>query len=282
MRVGSVRRPRGRGTRRGRSPLSRLTGERPVEGRTPDSLLALHDAGYEAVAGRLGPGTVLDVGCGQGFESARLAGPGRVVIGVDYELASLRQARAVHGDALRAVAADASALAVASATVDWVCSSHLIEHLDDPGPHVGELARVLRPTGTAFVLTPNAPADFENPFHVHLFDPPALRRALEARFAHVWVGGLEGSPAVKTDFARRRARADRLLALDVFGLRRRLPHRWYVAAYTRLLPLAYRLLARSDAGGTTGITAGDFFVTEDVDPTTPVLFAVAGAPRTAA
>ena len=254
-----------------------MTGERPVEGVTPDSLLALHDAGYEAVVGRLGSGTVLDVGCGQGFESARLAGPDRVVLGLDYELGSLRRARAVHGSAVRPLAADASALAVASGTVDWVVSSHLIEHLVDPAPHVAELARVLRPGGSAFVLTPNAPADFENPFHVHLFDPPQLRRALEPHFAEVWVGGLEGSPAVKADFARRRARAERLLRFDVLGLRRRLPRSWYVAAYTRLLPVAYRLLASGDTGGTTGITASDFFVTEDVDETTPVLFAVARA-----
>ena len=44
----------------------KLTGERPMEGSTPDSLLALHDAGYREVLARLGPGRVLDVGCGVG------------------------------------------------------------------------------------------------------------------------------------------------------------------------------------------------------------------------
>jgi hypothetical protein len=40
----------------------RLTGERPMEKATPDSLLAFHDAGYREMAARLGPGTVLDIG----------------------------------------------------------------------------------------------------------------------------------------------------------------------------------------------------------------------------
>src|SRR5665811_1709768 len=62
----------------------RLTGERPMEGVTPDSLLALHAAGYRTVIERLGPGTLLDVGCGQGFESARFLSPDRVVVGADY------------------------------------------------------------------------------------------------------------------------------------------------------------------------------------------------------
>ena len=38
-------------------------------------------------------------------------------------------------------------------------------------------------------------------------------------------------------------------------------------------------MARRDTGGATGITADDWFVTEDVDDTTLVLFAVAGDPR---
>ena len=62
----------------------KLTGERPMEGATPDSLLALHDAGYREVVARLGPGVVLDVGCGVGDETARLAAPDRLVVGVDY------------------------------------------------------------------------------------------------------------------------------------------------------------------------------------------------------
>ena len=61
-----------------------LTGERPMEGVTPDSLLALHEAGYREVAARTRPGLVLDVGCGVGDESVTLAGEGRRLIGIDY------------------------------------------------------------------------------------------------------------------------------------------------------------------------------------------------------
>ena len=70
-----------------------LTGERPQQGVTPDSLLALHAAGYRTVIERLGPGTVLDVGCGQGFESARFLAPGRRVVGVDYSAEAVELAQ---------------------------------------------------------------------------------------------------------------------------------------------------------------------------------------------
>jgi len=86
---------------------------------------------------------------------------------------------------------------------------------------------------------------------------------------------------VKADTAARRVKANRVLGLDVLDLRHRIPHSWYVWSYTRLLPLAYKLIARDDSGGTTGITADDWFVTEELDDTTLVLFAVVRAPRRA-
>ena len=69
------------------------------------------------------------------------------------------------------------------------------------------------------------------------------------------------------------------MKLDVLDLRHRMPHSWYVWADTRLLPLAYKILAGGETGGVTGITADDWFVTDDLDDTTPLLFAVARKPR---
>jgi SAM-dependent methyltransferase len=257
-----------------------LTGERPQQGVTPDSLLALHAAGYRTVIERLGQGTVLDVGCGQGFESARFLAPGRRVVGADYSAEAVELAKATYGgDGLVAAQMNALALGFAQGSFDWACSSHLIEHFDRPEGHVAELARVMADDGTVFFLTPNAPADFENPFHIHLFEPPELRALLETYFHDVTVQGLDAVPHVKADFTARRVKAQKVLKLDVFDLRHKIPRSWYIGFYTRALPVAYRLIARGDSGGSTGITADDFFVTDDLDATTMVLFATARRPR---
>jgi SAM-dependent methyltransferase len=173
-------------------------------------------------------------------------------------------------------------LGFAEGSFDGACSSHLIEHFTDPEPHVAELARVIAPDGVVCILTPNKPADFENPFHLHLFERQELRAMLERHFDSVWLGGVDAAPHVKADFAARRVKGNRLLRLDVFDLRHKIPHSWYVWAYTRILPLAYKLVAGGDTGGTTGITADDWFVTDDLDDTTLVLFAVAKSPKPAA
>ena len=254
-----------------------------MEGVTPDSLLALHAAGYRTVIERLGDGTVLDVGCGQGFESARFLAPGRRVVGADYSAEAVELARAEYrADGLETAQMNALALGFAEGSFDWACSSHLIEHFDAPEGHVAELARVMKDDGTVFFLTPNAPADFENPFHIHLFEPPELRALLSRYFHDVTVQGMDAVPHVKADFAARRVKAQKVLKLDFLDLRHKIPRSWYIGFYTRALPVAYRLIARGDSGGTTGITADDFFVTDDLDTTTMVLFATATRPRRAA
>ena len=261
----------------------KLTGERPMQGATPDSLLAFHDAGYREVLARLGPGTTIDVGCGIGDETRRLAGSGRLVVGADYSAETMRAAAAAHAgtDGLRFCVLDGSALAVRDSSVDWIVSSHIVEHFTNPVVHVAELARALRPDGTAFVITPNAPADFENPFHVYPLERSHLVSLLALFFEEVTCLGLEGDDALHADFAARRAGGERLLRLDAFRLRQRVPRAAYVWAYERVLPLAYRLLGDRNGIGS-GLTESDFFVTEHVDERTPGLFAIARRPRVAA
>lgn len=259
----------------------KLTGERPMQGATPDSLLAFHDAGYREVRARLAGGVVLDIGCGVGDETRRLTAPDRLVVGADYSAPTMQEAARGHSssDPLRFIASDGSALGVRDATVDAVVSSHIIEHFTNPTRHVAELARVLRPDGSAFVITPNAPADFENPFHVYLFEPEHLISTLRLFFSEVACLGLEGDDALKADFAARRASGERLLRLDVLRLRHRMPRSWYVWSYEHMLPAVYRVLGSERTGIGSGITEANFFITETITPETPGLFAVARHPR---
>ncbi len=263
----------------------RLTGERPIEGRTPDSLLALHAAGYREVLARIGPGELLDLGCGLGDGSAAFLDGRRRVVAVDYDPATAALARQLH-PGLVTSCSDAAALALRSGTFDWACSSHLIEHFHEPERHVAEVSRVLTSSGVAFFITPNAPADFENPFHVHLFEPPELAAVLGRHFDDVQIWGLDGDAVVKADFERRRRWARRLLALDVADLRHQLPVEWYVrlhamgrrAAYP-LFALASRFRTWRGAPAPARITAARFSLTRPIDASTLVLFAVARHPR---
>jgi SAM-dependent methyltransferase len=249
-----------------------------MQGATPDALLALHDAGYREVRNRLRPGVIVDIGCGVGDETATLAGADRYVVGVDYSAPTVVDAARAHRD-VRFAGMDGARLGLRGGSVDAVVSSHIIEHFTNPVLHVAELARVLRPDGRAFVITPNAPADFENPFHVYLFEANQLTSMLDLFFEDVQCLGLEGDDVLQADFAARRASGDRILKLDVLKLRRRIPRRAYVWTYERALPVVYRMLGNERSGVGSGIDASHLFVTDQIGPTTPVLIAVASRPR---
>ncbi len=252
-----------------------------MQGATPDSLLALHDAGYREVISRLPTGVVLDVGCGVGDETARLLGPDRTVVGVDYNAPTVVEAGRAPAAAsgVRFAGMDGAKLGVRDGGVDAVVSSHIIEHFTNPVLHVAELARVLADNGTAYVITPNAPADFENPFHVYLFEPEQLTSMLGLFFEEVECLGLEGDDVLRSDFAARRARGEKILKLDVFKLRHRIPRRMYVWSYERGLPVVYKLLGKGNTGIGSGIDESHLFISPDITPMTPVLFAVARRPR---
>lgn len=257
----------------------KLTGERPMQGQTPDSLLALHTAGYREVRERMGVGRFLDVGCGLGDESVGFAGDGRELVGVDYDPETAASAVRTHGGAgMDAICSDGSLLALKGDTFHNVCSSHLIEHFVEPEHHVAEVSRVLSPDGTAFFLTPNKPADFENPYHVYLFTPEDFRSMLGRHFGTVEVHGLDATPRVKDDFEKRREMANKLLRLDPLGLRHKLPREAFVWLHATGRRLAYRFTNTEQVGGASGITDAEFFLTDKIDQTTLVLFAVCSDP----
>ncbi|MET0420365.1 MAG: class I SAM-dependent methyltransferase [Acidimicrobiia bacterium] len=260
--------------------MPRLTGERPLRGATPDSLLAFHAAGYREIGKRLGSGTVLDVGCGVGTGTQELAAPDRLLVGIDYSAqTAIDAAHDVGGDGVRFAAMDGARLGARDRSIDFVCSSHIIEHFTSPIRHVAELARVATVDGTAFVITPNRPADFENPFHVYTFVADELTSMLRLFFDDVEIHGLEGSPELHADFAKRRASGEKLVKLDPFRLRQKVPRSWYVYGYTRLLPIVYRALGPETTGIGSGIDASHFFLSDTITPETPGLFAIARAPR---
>jgi len=242
--------------------------------------LALHAAGYREVRARLGAGRLLDLGCGLGDGTASMAGDGRTLYGLDYDPPTAAEARRLRADVeLATVCGDGSALPVRSASFDSVCSSHLNEHFVDPEPHVREVARVLDAEGTAIFLTPNAPADFENPYHVHLFEPDDLAAMLGRHFGSVTIVGLDATDEVKADFEKRRALARKLLALDPLGLRHRLPRKAFVALHAAGRRVAYRFLSDEQGSGNSGITDAEFFTTDQIDASTLVLMAIAEKPN---
>jgi SAM-dependent methyltransferase len=139
---------------------------------------------------------LLDVGCGEGRHCFGALERGARVVGVDLDLAALRMA---HGP-LRARArerngfgvvlrGDAFHLPFPDASFDRVICSEVMEHVHDYRAAARELARLLRPGGSAAVTVPTATSEwlylrlgddyFESPGgHIRIFRPRDLAAAL--------------------------------------------------------------------------------------------------------
>jgi SAM-dependent methyltransferase len=141
---------------------------------------------------------LLDVGCGEGRHCFGALERGARVVGLDLDLPSLRKG---HGP-LRARAkelgrsgvmlrGDAFRLPFPDASFDRAICSEVMEHVHDYGAAARELARVVRPGGTAAVTVPTATSEhlylrlgddyFESPGgHIRIFKPRDLAKALGA------------------------------------------------------------------------------------------------------
>jgi 2-polyprenyl-6-hydroxyphenyl methylase/3-demethylubiquinone-9 3-methyltransferase len=115
--------------------------------RGPYVAATLRDAGI-AVGSR-----VLDVGTGGGFLAATLSDAGYEVVGIDPQMAALRDA-AKNVTASFALAVG-DQLPFADGSFGSVVCSEVLEHVEDPGAVIAEASRVLRPGGVFVFTLPN-------------------------------------------------------------------------------------------------------------------------------
>jgi SAM-dependent methyltransferase len=230
----------------------KITGERvvtPAGGFNPT--WQRHVAAYALAEPELGPGRVLDLGCGVGH-SFHLLAP-RETVGVDVD------ARALAGQERETVVADMRSLPFEDGSFASVLSVQSLEHVPDPERVLAEAARVLEVDGTAVFVTPNRltlgrPDEIIDPYHHVEFDAGELAALCRPYFAAVEIRGLFGSDRYMELFDEERRTLDRLLALDPLRLRRAVP----AAVRRPLYDLLLRRARRSDDPRAGRIAPEDF------------------------
>ena len=135
---------------------------------------------------------MLDVGCGFGLESlrlARLVRPGGRVAGIDKSADFIREAEARAAQAKLTATfevADAEALPFADAAFDVTRAERLLVYLPDPKRALEEMRRVTRPGGTVTAIEPDFGTNA-----INLADRDLARRVLDhecdTNIPHGWL-----------------------------------------------------------------------------------------------
>jgi SAM-dependent methyltransferase len=252
---------------------AKITGERvvsPAGGFNPT--WQRHVAAYALAAPELGPGRVLDLGCGIGH-SFHLLAP-RETVGVDLD------PEALAGQDRETVVADMRALPFEDGSFASVLSVQSLEHVPDPERVLAEAARVLEPGGVAIFVTPNRltlgrPDEIVDPYHHVELDAAQLHELCRRHFDAVQVRGLFGSDRYMELFDEERVTLDRLLRLDALRLRRAVP----IALRRRAYDLMLRRYRRSDDSRAAAIGPGDFHLGDGPLETALDLCALCSAAR---
>jgi SAM-dependent methyltransferase len=100
---------------------------------------------------------MLNIGSGPFFELAELGSFEKELTLCDIDPRAIGLARQLHGDRIARtdVTLPGEPLPYADASFDLVVSMDVIEHVPEPEPWLREAHRVLRPSGTLFLTTPN-------------------------------------------------------------------------------------------------------------------------------
>jgi SAM-dependent methyltransferase len=147
-----------------------------AEAYSAENEASLLNAYYErpamlALAGDVAGRRILDAGCGSGPLFAALRDRGAIVTGFDKSAAMVELARRRLGDGADLQVADlGSPLPFPDGEFDDVIASLVLHYLEDWGPALAELRRVLKPGGRLLVSV-------EHPFAITLMHVQAGREA---------------------------------------------------------------------------------------------------------
>jgi 2-polyprenyl-3-methyl-5-hydroxy-6-metoxy-1,4-benzoquinol methylase len=140
------------------------------------------------------PGTLLDVGCGDGSFLDRMRSRGWDVIGVDFDANAIATAKRKHGLDLHH--GDLADVDFPADRFDAITLNHVIEHVPDPLGLLVACRRILKPRGRLILVTPNSASTghqrfgrhwrgLEPPRHLHIFSRANLAECARRAGLHI-------------------------------------------------------------------------------------------------
>ena len=211
-------------------------------------------------------GTVLEIGCGEGYGIKELAGKSSRYIAVD-KFETIIEESLMKSNNIEFHKMEIPPLSnIASNSIDFVVTFQVIEHIVDDVFFLKEIYRVLKEGGKLLLTTPNKLMSLtRNPWHIREYNPVEMEDVLKTSFNTIQVNGVYGSDKVMQYYNENRKSVQGITRFDFLNLQYRLP-RWLLQIpYDFLNRLNRRKLKSNHNDIVSNVDVHDYFIKDSVN-----------------
>ena len=197
-------------------------------------------------ASRLISGTVLEIGCGEGYGISELVKFSKKYIGVDKFDTFISEEIKKNNDIVFHKMEIPPLLNIEANSIDFVVTFQVIEHIQDDHYFLKEIFRVLKPGGKLLLTTPNKLMSLSrNPWHIREYTPFEMKDILSKYFAKTQVNGVYGNDLVMEYYKKNKESVKKITRFDIFNFQYILP-RWILQVPYDILNRFNRKKLKSD------------------------------------
>tara|TARA_B100000482_G_scaffold64582_1_gene45170 strand:- start:294 stop:1061 length:768 start_codon:yes stop_codon:yes gene_type:complete len=197
-------------------------------------------------ASKLISGTVLEIGCGEGYGISELVKFSEKYIGVDKFDTFISEEIKKNNDIVFHKMEIPPLLNIEANSIDFVVTFQVIEHIQDDHYFLKEIFRVLKPGGKLLLTTPNKLMSLSrNPWHIREYTPFEMKDILRKYFAKTQVNGVYGNDLVMEYYKKNKESVKKITRFDIFNFQYILP-RWILQVPYDILNRFNRKKLKSD------------------------------------
>jgi len=204
-------------------------------------------------------GNVLEIGCGEGYGVELLYKNADQLTLIDKSSYTLKNIKENYPKVTIIQEKIPPLSQLESNSFDVVVSFQVMEHIKDAELYLKEIHRVLKPTGKAYISTPNASKTFvKNPWHYKEYTFEELSKMFQNIFSKATIQAIQGNEKTDVYYSLNQKSVARFLRFDVFNLVNRMPSWLLKIPYEIANRVNRKKLLHKNQGLVNSITLDDY------------------------